>query len=200
VDTVPPAAWRRWKDQGFLLIGTNRVLAIRSLRDASAAWDALVIRDCYRDLWLDQRVGARYHQELWKPCPAWKVGPANDRMTHCDEFVRFVDAWQLAPTPDENGEAAVMRNSSVVLMAANWAWLRGAREVLLVGVDYCGRHAEMIEPYGSAALPWSGQYDRRVPPATEREFAAAVRAVQAGGGQVWNLSPISRLQTVPRGA
>ena len=99
----------------MLLVGTNRVLCFAALQGIS--WDALVLRDTYRNLWHDQRWGAKYHDELWKSARAWKVGPADRRVTHCDEFVRQADGWQFERRTDANGEAAVMRNASVVLTA-----------------------------------------------------------------------------------
>ena len=179
-----------------MLVGTNRVLCFASMSDAP--YDALVIRDTYRDLWHDQRWGARYHDELWKPHPAWKVGPADRRVTHCDQFVRQDGrAWRDKPVYDANGELAVMKNSSVVLMAANWAYLHGVREIVLVGVDYRGSHARMIEPYATRSPGWAGQYDRPAGEPVERQFALAVAAVESGGGRMVNVSPRTRLGAVP---
>ncbi|KPK79012.1 MAG: hypothetical protein AMJ81_13945 [Phycisphaerae bacterium SM23_33] len=197
---MPPAFWSRLAgmqgDRGCLLIGTNRVLCLKSLRDVR--WDVLVIRDGYRDLWLDPEWGTRYHEELWKPHPVWKVGPANERVTHCDEFVRFEPGWQGQRVLDHNKEAAVMQNPSVVLMAANWAWLQGARELLLVGVDYHGGHARMRPPYAAAETGWAGQYDGCVPERIESYFRAAREGVKAGGGRMLNLSTASRLKALGR--
>jgi hypothetical protein len=195
VDAMPPAFWRACQQPGTVLVGTNRVLCFRRLQDV--AFDALVIRDTYRNLWHDQAVGIRYHEELWKPAACWKVGPADRRVTHCDEFVRFAPGWQHRRVVDANGEAAVMMQSSVVLMAANWAWLEGARELYLIGVDYCGPHAEMIEPYGGRSVGWEGQYDKPVPEAIVRQFGQAVSAVRRLGGRILNLSANSSLQAVP---
>jgi len=135
---------------------------------------------------------------LWKPCAAWKVGPADRRVTHCDEFVRQLPGWQGERLEDADGEAAVMKNPSVVLVAANWAWLRGAREILLVGVDYRGGHPRMIEPYARAAVGWAGQYERPVPARIEAAFRQAVAAVEALGGRLVNVSPGTRLRAAPR--
>ena len=183
-------------DGRCMLVGTNRVLCLAALQ--AVRWDALVIRDCYRDLWLDQRWGAKYHEELWKPHPAWKVGPSAERVTHCDEFVRFVPGWQHEPVRDANGELAVMQNPSVVLMAANWAWLAGAREIYFVGVDYAGGYARMVRPYDNAEAGWAGQYARSVPERIERYFRQARDAVEAAGGRMLNLSPRSRLKAIAR--
>ncbi|MBL7133523.1 MAG: hypothetical protein ISS78_05445 [Phycisphaerae bacterium] len=196
VDAMPPAFWRDCGRHDVMLIGTNRVLCFAS--PAGAAFDVLVIRDTYRNLWHDQRIGARYHDELWKPHAAWKVGPADRRVTHCDQFVRQAGEWQFESAPDANGEIAVMKNSSVVLMAANWAYLQGAREIALVGVDYHGRHATMVDPYGAQSPGWEGQYDRPVHESIERQFAAAVAAIQSQGGRMVNLSPNTRLGAVPK--
>jgi len=195
VDVMPPAFWRDCARDDVMLIGTNRALCFAAL--AGVVLDVLVIRDTYRNLWHDQRIGAMYHDELWKPAPAWKVGPADRRVTHCDEFVRQVGEWQFQPATDANGELAVMKNSSVVLMAANWATLHGAREIALVGVDYRGRHATMIDPYNAQSPGWEGQYDKPIHASIERQFTAAVTAIESQGGQLVNHSPNTRLQAVP---
>lgn len=199
----PSAFWKAVAAEAdCLLIGTNRVLCIESAR--CVRWHALVIRDGYRDLWHDQKWGARYHQQLWKPHPAWKVGPANERVTHCDEYVRPADGWQHERVLDHNREAAVMKNPSVALMAANWAWLQGCREIFLVGVDYRpgpdGRaHARMIPPYDTQEPGWAGQYaPQAVPERIEKYYRQAVAAVEAAGGSLLNLSPGSRLKAVPQ--
>lgn len=195
VDEMGPAFWRCVaRDADCMLIGTNRALCLHATQNVR--WDALVIRDAYRDLWRDVRWGARYHDELWKPHPAWKVGPAGERVTHCDEFLRFEGPWRTRRETDRNGEAVVMSNPSVVLMAANWAWLAGARLIELVGVDYTGRYAQMIEPYQSQSPPWSGLYEAPVPAGIERQFAAAVAAVASAGGEMVNLSPGTKLRAV----
>jgi hypothetical protein len=194
---MPQAFWRRVRRRDVLLIGTNRVLCFQATR--GAAWDVLVIRDTYRSLWRDQRWGERYHEEMWKPAAAHKVGPADRRFTYCDEFVRQVDGWQFEPALDENGEAAVMKNPSVVLMAANWAWLRGCRQIFLVGVDYRGGHAAMVPPYSEAETGWAGQYDGPGPAKRiERYFRRATEAAASAGGEILNLSPGSALRSVPR--
>ena len=197
VDAMPPAFWRACMRHDVLLTGTNRVLCFAALQ--AVRWDALVIRDTYRNLWHDPRWGARYHEELWKPRPAWKVGPADRRVTHCDEFVRQKPGWQFERVEDANGEAAVMRNSSVVVMAANWAWLRGAREIFLIGVDYRGAHARMVAPYNDQSPGWQSQYQRPVPAGVERQFLAVTEAVTSAGGRIVNLSTCTRLRAVPSG-
>ena len=202
VDVMPPDFWRGVEaDDDCMLIGTNRALCLCALR--GARFDALVIRDTYRNLWHRQERGAKYHEELWKPCPCWKVGPSHARVTHCDEFVRMAPDWQFERALDRSDEAAVMKQSSVVLMAANWAWLQGAREIALVGVDYAPgsdgqAHAAMIAPWGGESPGWEGQYDKPVPAGVERQFARAVTAVRSAGGRMVNFSPGSRLGSVPR--
>jgi len=193
---MPPAFWRACRRQGTLLVGTNRSLCFESLQDVR--WDTLVIRDTYRNLWHEQKWGIKYHEDLWKVANAYKVGPADRRVTHCDEFVRQEGSWQYTREEDHNGEAAVMRNGSVVLMAANFAWLCGARELLLVGVDYHGPHARMISPYDRATVGWAGTYDRAVPEAIDIQFATAAAAVSVADGRMINLSEDSALRSVPQ--
>ena len=199
VAAMPPAFWRACADvPGLLLAGTNRVLCLRALR--AVPWDLLVIRDTYRNLWHDPGLGARYHEELWKPHEAYKLGPADRRVTWCDEFVRQEPAWQRLPVRDENAEAAVMRNGSVVLMALNWAYWQGVRQFALVGVDYTGGEGPaMIEPYAGQSQGWEGRYDTPVPDVIEGQFAEALAGVRAGGGDIVNLSRPSRLRAVPAG-
>ncbi len=194
VDAMPEGFWDRCFSDDVLLVGTNRVLCSRGV--GHLPWDALVIRDTYRNLWHDQRWGAQYHEQLWKPHAAWKVGPAYWRVTHCDQYLRFVGEWQAEPSADANGELAVMKNPSVVLMAANWAWLQGARQIVLVGVDYRGRHFEMAEPY-TVSTGLEGRYDApSVPERIEVYFRDAGRAVRRLGGRLVNVSPGTILQGV----
>jgi len=185
---------RRCERDDVLLVGTNRSLCFRSMQDVRP--DAMVIRDTYRSLWRDQKFGEIYHRDFWKPSECWKVGPAHRRVTHCDQYVRQAPGWQGRPAVDRNGELAVMRNSSVAIMAANWAWLRGARTIGLIGVDYRGRHAAMIEPFDSASAGWEGQYDKPVSRAIQRQFAGAAAAIEAGGGSLVNFSTNSRLNAI----
>lgn len=195
VDRLPSAAWREFQAGGeCIIVGTNRALCFEALRDVRL--DAMVIRDRCRNLWYPQDWGIRYEQEQWNPAECWKVG--KDRTVNCDEFVRFEPAWQDVRVLDENREAAVLLQNSVVLMAANWAWLQGARELLLVGVDYCGRHARMIPPYCDAAMSWQGHYDRPVAESVEREFASAVASVESLGGAMVNISHGTKLRAVPK--
>jgi hypothetical protein len=195
VDRLPSAAWGMFQaDEECIVVGTNRALCFEALRDIRL--DAMVIRDRCRNLWYPQDWGIRYEQELWNPTESWKVG--KDRTVNCDEFVRFVPTWQDVRVLDENREAAVLLQNSVVLMAANWAWLQGARELLLVGVDYCGRHARMIPPFRDAPMSWRGHYDRPVAESIEREFASAVASVESLGGTMVNISESTKLKAVPK--
>lgn len=194
VAALPPAAWADFKQQGKLIVGTNRVLAVACLQ--SVQWDALVMRDCYRQLWANQDVGWRYDRELWQHHPAWRVGPAEDRASHCDEFVLQVPGWQPRDVR-VGGESCVMANASVVIMACNWAWLCGVRHFELIGVDYAEpRPLEWIKGYG---FPQSraGRYDSNPPASIERQFAALREGIGAGGGTIVNLSAGSRLKAIP---
>ena len=194
VDDMPREFWLRCQQADVLLVGTNRALCFDALQDVK--FDAMVIRDTYRDLWSDQKFGEMYHRDFWKPSDCWKVGPADRRVTHCDQFVRQEPGWQPRTIVDRNGEQAVMKNSSVAIMAANWAWLHRCRTIGLVGVDYCGAHAAMIEPFGCASPGWEGQYDKPVEPGIQRQFARAAAAVESSGGVFTNFSPRSRLAAV----
>jgi len=194
VDSMGSEFWRRCQCDDVLLVGTNRALCFESLQGVRL--NAMVIRDTYRDLWRDQRFGETYHWDFWKPASCRKIGPSDRRVTHCDQYVRQTPGWQLAPIADRNGELAVMTNSSVAIMAANWAWLQGARTIGLVGVDYRGAHAAMIEPFSDASPGWQGQYDKPVRSGTRRQFAGAAAAIEAGRGAFVNFSAGSRLTEV----
>ena len=194
VDEMSAEFWLRCQRDDVLLVGTNRALCFESLQGVS--FDAMVIRDTYRDLWSDQKFGELYHRDFWKPAGCWKVGPADRRVTHCDQYVRQAPGWRVRPDVDRNGEAAVMKNSSVALMAANWAWLEGARTIGFAGVDYRGSHARMLEPFSTASSGWEGRYDKPVSPAIERQFTRAAGAVFAGGGVLSNFSRNSRLTAI----
>lgn len=195
VDLVPPAAWGALHDRGWLLVGTNRALVFSALQGVSL--DAMILRDGYRDLWLDKTVAWNYHQRFWKPFTGWKAGPANDRVSACDEFLRFEPGWQYESVRDANRERAVMRQSSVVLMAANWAWLCGVRYIAFLGVDYTGGDCAAMIPGYAVSTGWEGRYAKMVPEAVERQFSAAVSAVTAGGGSMANLSRGTHLKAVP---
>ena len=194
VDAMPPAFWRM---PGWAYIGTNRCLAFEATQ--GLRWDAAIIRDRYACLWTDKQLAARYHDELWKPNPAFKVGPADRRVTHCDEFVRQVPGWQHESAYDHNRERGVMKNASVTIMALNWAWLQGFRELVLVGVDYQAGMAALVDPYtitarGNEKIYQKGQCSKGV----ARQFAEAVAAIESHGGSIVNLSPESLVTQVRR--
>jgi hypothetical protein len=197
VDAMPPDFWHQ---PGVSYVGTNRCLALAACQ--TVEWSALVMRDSYRGMF---RMGSkteggwRYHEQLWKPATAWKVGSSSDRGVWSDEFVRPDKGWQAEWNFDlGNREAAVMKNSSVVLMAANWAWLCGARRLYLIGVDYrMPHHGKMIEPWCRLPQGNDKQYERPVPGGTEKQFAKAVAAVDSLGGVMVNLSPGTALKAVP---
>ena len=193
VDEVSPAMWSQL---GTTYIGTNRCLVLAAC--LHVPWTAIVMRDSYRSMFGDQDVGWRYHQECWIPSAAYKVGSSHDRSVHCDEYAKQSDPWHAEPTFTADREMRVMKNSSVVLMAASWAWLCGARDLRLIGVDYRSpHHARMIEPWQSAPLHNIGHYDRPVPTGIERQFKAAVDGIEAGGGTIVNYSANTKLGAVP---
>jgi len=190
VDAMPPAFWEM---SDTLYIGTNRALAMVALQ--GVRFDAIVLRDRCPCLWANPDIGWWYERKLWRPYDAYKVGPADRRMVHCDEFVRQVEGWQFEEDRDHNREAAVMKNGSVVIMACNIAWHWGVREFILTGVDYCGSHAAMIDGY---ELPKGNEwrYEKPVPECIEREFAEMRAAIEAGGGTVVNCSPDTKLRAI----
>jgi len=192
VDEMPPEFWQ----QGAAYIGTNRCLVLAACQDVP--WRAIVMRDSYRSMWGQQDIGWRYHQQCWIPAAAYKVGSASDRGPHCDEYVKQTASWHAELSFTRDGEMQVMKNSSVVLMATNWAWLCGARDIRLIGVDYrMPHHARMIEPWASEPMGRKGNYERPVPTGIERQFADAVAGIHAGGGTIVNCSPGTKLQAVP---
>jgi hypothetical protein len=193
---MPPAFWQ-WVEQTpqTIIVGTNRAPVLSVLQGRRL--DVLVIRDTYRQLWLESHIGWKFHEEFWKPSVAYRVGPAHARYAHCDEFVRMVPGWQLVDVRDGNNERAVIQNDTVVLMAANFAWLCGCREIVLAGVDYTGGDcATMIRGY-ERSTGLEGRYEKPVPAPIERQFAEAFASVQGAGGRMVNVSPGSRLQAVP---
>lgn len=200
VDAMPSGFWTGL--DGCMLIGTNRALCLIALQ--GVRFDAMVIRDRYTQLWIDQKLGWLYHEELWKPANCWKVGPAFARAAHCDEFMRQAGPWQYERVVDRNREAVVMANHTVVLMAANWAWLQGVRDIALVGVDYGpgpdGQlHAAMLPPWGTAPRRGQDVYKKQIPDRTVLECRNAAAAVAAGGGRIVNVSPGTKLKAVPVG-
>jgi hypothetical protein len=195
VDDVGEAFWQA-AAQRCRLVGTNRATVLAACRAGRRPldWVALVLRDRYRALWEDPRLGERYHRRHWRSSSAWTVGPAQDRSTHCDEYVRFVPGWQQTDRPDANGESAVMAQHTVVLMAVNWVWLAGARRIGLIGVDYRGGHGRMIAPFDERATRELNGAPARI----ERQFARAAEAISRAGGELVNLSPQTCLQAVRR--
>jgi len=116
----------------------------------------------------------------------------------CDEFVRQVPGWQFAESRDKaNGEAAVMKNSSVVIMAANVAWHWGVRDFQVVGVDYRGGMAEMIPPF-DVSTGFDGRYDKPIRPVVERQFGEMRQAIESGGGSIVNVSPDTKLEALEK--
>ena len=195
VDVMP--AWF-WHQPGVEYIGTNRCLALAACRDVT--WSSLCMRDCYRKMFTTDNHGSDYHRQLWKPSEAYKVGDGHDRATWCDEFIYQVAGWQHERVEDRNHEASIMRNSSVVLMAANWAWICGARDLALIGVDYSlPHHAMMAEPWQSYPHGDPQQYARRVSRGIERQFSQARTAIEAAGGRIVNLSPGTKLRAIAQG-
>lgn len=196
VDHLPPAAWRLFEsDPDCLLVGTNRALVFASLADVKL--DAMVLRDRCRNLWYPQEWGTRYDFEVWRPWPGWKVG--RDRTARVDEFVKLTkdETWQVDDARDLDGDRAVMKQDTVILMAANWAWLQGARDFALIGVDYTGTCAKMLPPYDKAPMSWQGQYDKPVPKWIKRQFTLALLGISEAGGSMVNLSPLTQLEAVP---
>lgn len=189
VDLMPPEFWQ----QDCLYIGTNRALVLSSL--ANVRLDAVVIRDSYRHMWDDTAVGWQYHRDFWKPCTAYKVGTAYDRGSWCDEYVTQRDGWQFEENRDENREAAVMCNGSVVIMACNMAFHWGVREFQITGIDYQGKHAEMMDGYdvntGNGYV-----YNKPVHPSVEKQFRAMREAIESVGGSCLNCSPGSKLKAL----
>lgn len=189
VDLMPPEFWT----MDCLYIGTNRALCMKAMQGVRL--DAVVIRDTYGVLWAESAVGWHYHQNYWKPCGAYKVGPSFARYTYCDEFVRQEDGWQFSENRDHNREAAVMRNGSVIIMAANVAFHWGVREFFVTGIDYHGRHAAMLDGYDvNTGNAWV--YDKPVDPIIEKQFRVMREAVESTGGRVWNCSQGSKLQAL----
>jgi hypothetical protein len=180
---------------GILLVGVNRVLALEATWNLR--FDALLIRDCWRRLWDDPALARRYHG-IWQRHSARKLGPAGQRITRCDEFLRFRPGWQIRAARDANGELAVMQAPTAILAAANWAWLQGATRIGLIGVDYAGSYPPRIEPFARHLPDSARQYALPVRPEVESAFAAALRAVRQNGGMIWNLSHQSRLRAIPR--
>jgi len=195
VDALPVEFWLTAWQRNVLLIGTNRALALTAT--ANLEHDVLVMRDRYTQLWLKQELGAKYHTELWKPNRAYKVGSASSRTAHCNEYVAMTDSWQHDVEYDRNRELLIGQNDSVVLMATNWAWLVGIRSIGLVGVDYYGGHASMIDPYNASTRGVGGALANNMD-SIERQFGTAVKEMTRSGGEIVNLSPATQLRSVPK--
>lgn len=194
-DALPPAALAEAQENGWLLIGTNRVLVFEAL--LWTPWDAIIIHDTHADLWKDPEVGHLYHELHWKRSEAWRVGPAAQRTTECDEYVRFSIYWRAESEWDSDDERACLGGQSPVL-AANWAFLQGVREVALIGCEYSGGGlARMVPPFGGQ--PTAGpRYDGTPPEACiEKQFERALLGFRAGGGRMVNCSPGTLLESVP---
>ncbi|GAG51397.1 unnamed protein product, partial [marine sediment metagenome] len=159
--------------------------------------DAMTLRDRCRNLWYPQEWGTQYDFEVWRPWPGWKVG--RDRTVRVDEFVKLAkdEVWQTDSVQDIDGDRVVMKQGTVILMAANWAWHQGVRDFALIGVDYTGTCAHMLPPYDKAPMSWQGQYDKPVPKWIKRQFTLAMLGICEAGGSMVNLNPLSQLEAVP---
>lgn len=198
VDMMDATFWSDARRRGAVLVGTNRALVIASLQGIEL--DAMVLRDQYLRLWADQDLGAKYHDEHWKTFGGWTVGNAQQRVAHCDEFIRCEGDFALTKEEDRNGESRVCGNASVVLMATNWSWIEFADRIALVGVDYKGAHATMIDPYNVDTGNRDAYEDKTAAPlCIEREFGAVAKAIRGNGGRIWNLSKRTLLKSIPRG-
>ncbi len=188
LDRMPEAFWEVFRDSRVMRVGTNRALALRVCR--ALDFDALVLRDSYRQLWLDQELGSLYHETLWKPSRAWKVAPDTNRHSWCDEYI------QLEPEAQTDPPGFPAQNDSVVLSATLWTWRQGVRRIHLAGVDYRTGHAAMVEPYDAPTRGDTGCRPARFSHVAG-QFSQAASAIRAGGGRLRNLSPRSRLQEPP---
>ncbi|GAG32543.1 unnamed protein product, partial [marine sediment metagenome] len=108
--------------------------------------------------------------------------------------IRQIKGWQFEDVRDHNNEAAVMKNPSVVIMAANVAWLWGVRDFQLVGVDYHGGMAKML-PGFDVSTGYDARYDKPVPKIVERYFTEMREAIETAGTVV-NVSPGSKLKAI----
>ncbi len=190
VDLMPPEFWQ----QDCLYIGTNRALVFPSL--ANVRLDAVVIRDCWSSLFSTMEISRKFHFEIWCPAEVYKVGPAPERNTDCDEFVRQVKDWQFTENKDKaSGESSIMRNSSVVIMAANVAWHWGVRDFQLIGVDYHGGMAEMFPPF-DVSTGYDARYSKPIREGVVKQFCKMRSAIQSAGGSIVNHSPGSKLKAI----
>lgn len=195
LDRLGPELHVRLNAPDIFLIGTNRALVIRSC--ASLSFDALVIRDSHRQLWLDQKLGQAYNARYWQRTSAWTVGANRRRCPRCDEYLRMRPGWQTRPPTDETTDLTVTDAPSVVLQAINWAMLRGLRQIRLLGVDYYGGHARMLSPF-NAPTRGSGGCAAAAFEQVAGQFAVAAAGIEALAGSLRNLSPYTALPTVDR--
>ena len=186
---MPPKFWQ----QDVLYIGTNRALCMTALQGVRL--DAVVIRDCWSSLWGDMETSRRYNWNIWQKYDTYKVGPAEQRHTQCDEFVRQVTGWQYEDVRDCNNESAITKNPSVIIMASNVAWLWGVREFHLIGVDYHGGMAKMLDGF-NVSTGYDKRYDCPVPANIETGYREMRDAIEEGGGSIVNHSPCSRIRSV----
>jgi len=194
VDLMPPEFWEQ---DGCLYVGTNRAPCIIALRGVRL--DAVVIRDCWSSMFGDMKVSRKFNWDVWQPYDAYKVGPAEQRHTLCDEFVRQLPGWQFAENRDKaNNEAAVMANCSVVIMACNVAWHWGARDFQVTGLDYHGDMAAMFPPF-DASTGYDARYAKPVPQVVERQFGEMRQAIETGYGSIVNCSPGTKLEALEKG-
>lgn len=200
-DAIPSQFWLDIQaDPACLLIGTNRALVMKCMQDMRI--NVMVIRDHCRNLFGQADYGSHYHKEYWEKFVGWKIGPAHQRYTACDEFLRFEAGWQHERKLDANYEAAVLLQNTVVLMAANWAWQQGCHDIILIGVDY-GRgpdgsgHAKLISPWDKfMPATDAAQYGQPVPANLELAFHQANLEIIKEGGTLLNCSPYTRLASV----
>ncbi len=189
VDVMPPEFWT----QDCLYIGTNRALVFPSL--SNVRLDAIVIRDCWSSLFSTMEISRRFHYEIWCPAKMYKVGPAPERNTDCHEFMRQEPGWQFDRNRDKaSGESAIMRNSSVVIMACNVAWHWGVRDFQLIGVDYHGGMAEMGPPF-NVSTGYDARYTKPIRDGVESQFAKMRAAIETEGTIV-NHSPGTNLKAI----
>jgi len=197
VDSMPPEFWGRClEDDATLLVGTNRALCMAAVQGVRL--DACVIRDDYRKMFAVDGLGWQYHRDYWKPFDGWTVGPATHRVTHCDEFVRFLHGWQVERVEDANYEAAVLIADTVVLIAANWAWHQGCRDIAILGMDYSPGCAVLAPEYQQAPQRWADQYEKPIKPAIIKQTQQARETVESQGGRLVNLSEQSTLDALPK--
>jgi hypothetical protein len=143
-------------------------------------------------------ISRKYHFDVWSKAEMYKVGPAPERNTDCDEFMRQEPGWQFDRNTDKaSGESAVMRNSSVVIMACNVVWHWGIRDFQLIGVDYRGGMAEMDPPF-NVSTGYDARYTKPIREGVVRQFRRMRDAIESGGGSIVNCSPATKLEAVEK--